>query len=137
MERERIKRLEIELSKTRKANVPASQIAELEAKVKAARDAFKEWQKAEAEDADLAKLKILERHHGKDVRSWAEYGIVTVPLELVVALQRVGLTWGMQWKGSKDVMHLELPLDLIDKKTGKIKAGNLEPKPGPVVFPPH
>lgn len=137
LSRENIKRFEVELSKAKKTNAPASQIAEIEAKIKAARDELKEWQQAESDDADLAKLKILERYHGKDVRSWAAYGIVTVPLELVVALQRVGLTWGMQWKASKDVMHLELPLDLIDKKTGEVKARELTPAPGPIVVPPH
>ena len=42
------------------------------------------------------------------LRSWATNGVRDLPLELVVAMTAVGLTWGDEWKGHKDGMHFDL-----------------------------
>lgn len=41
------------------------------------------------------------------VKTWARGGIQTVPVELAAALLEVGMRWGSEYEGSKDVMHFE------------------------------
>jgi hypothetical protein len=38
---------------------------------------------------------------------YAQEGFVNVDEQLVYAMQDAGLTWGGDWKGSKDFMHFD------------------------------
>ena len=72
-------------------------------------------------DPSLVDLRVLRKSWPGDratdvMATWARTGIYTLPPELVHALKRVrvpwrgaqlGLTWGQEWRGSKDTMHFD------------------------------
>lgn len=73
------------------------------------------------EDRDIRDLHSLRRvHEVKNefiLATWTMSGICSLPPELVLALKRVrvpwrgellGFTWGQEWDGDKDTMHLEM-----------------------------
>jgi hypothetical protein len=67
------------------------------------------------EKLQLKRIGILVRFHGlNNVKEWKEHGIQSLPHELVAAMLKNGITWGEDYKGSKDSMHFELwPKDVL------------------------
>jgi hypothetical protein len=73
-----------------------------------------------AEEARSVAAQTLANHQGArdlatlrqkqiGVERWAKEGILTLPVGLILRLvDEVGLEWGAEWAGSKDLMHFEL-----------------------------
>jgi uncharacterized protein (DUF4415 family) len=63
--------------------------------------------------ADLRALHTMVRNHTlATVRAWAVHGITTIDPDVIEAFREAGsdyqARWGAEYKGSKDMMHLEL-----------------------------
>ncbi len=75
-------------------------------------------------------LDILAEGHGfKTLDAWEKDGIQTIPLELAVALTRVGCRWGQCYKSSKDGMHFELLAEQIFPGRSPRTLDELRPAP--------
>jgi hypothetical protein len=122
LDNEEVAQAEAALREAKNRNASAAEIQALTKRVSDARDALAIVRKQQSEDADLKRLAVLETEHRTEVQEWSIGGIVNMPLELVVALAAKGFTWGETFASSKDAMHFELPLDLLDKRTGEAKA---------------
>jgi hypothetical protein len=53
-------------------------------------------------------IRAINRHR-KTLNEYAMQGFLNLPKELVEAMLRSGLSWGGQWRSTKDFMHFELP----------------------------
>ena len=60
-------------------------------------------------ETNIIRLMTIHKYHTiHELQRWADRGVVSLPLSLVIAMKDLRFGWGGEWESSKDFMHFEL-----------------------------
>jgi len=63
---------------------------------------------------------VTKFHKVKELETWAQHGVLSLPIAFVAAMAELGFRWGGEYEGSKDTMHFELlPHQVLPPDTAK------------------